>query len=80
MNTLDATLAKIPQHNLRMLVIWSGMYQQELKNTGCSSTYIIGKIKGHVEAMIGFGVINNIEAYDVVEYFTTADRRKEWFK
>ena len=79
MDRLDVALSKIPQNSLKALAIWSGMYQHEQQHDS-RTAYTLGKIKGYVEAMIGFGVINNIEAYDVVEYFTTADRRKEWFK
>lgn len=79
MDRLDVALSKIPQNSLKTLAIWSGMYQHENKNTSCAA-YTLGKIKGYVYALVDFEIIEEIETLDVVEYFITEDRRKEWFR
>lgn len=79
MDRLDAALAKIPQNSLQTLAIWSRMYQHEQQHDK-RSAYTLGKIKGYVCALVDFGIIDEIETSCVVEYFTTADRRKEWFR
>ncbi len=75
MDRLDVALSKIPQNSLKTLAIWSGIHQHDNQ-----SAYTLGKIKGYVASLVDFGIIKEIETLCVVEYFTTADRRKEWFK
>lgn len=79
MDRLDAALSKIPQNSLRTLAIWSAMYQHEQQHDS-RTAYTLGKIKGYVYALVDFEIIEEIETLCVVEYFTTADRRKEWFR
>lgn len=75
MDRLDTALAKIPQNSLKTLAIWSGIHQHDNQ-----SAYTLGKIKGYVASLVDFEIIGEIETSCVVEYFTTADRRKEWFR
>jgi hypothetical protein len=75
MDRLDTALAKIPQNSLKTLAIWSGIHQHDNQ-----SAYTLGKIKGYVASLVDFEIIEEIETSYVVEYFTTADRRKEWFR